>query len=520
MFNFKTLGFAFAYAWIFTVYLCFSPESISDSFLDSFSSFYIFSFATAALFLLLVAVFPNSFRLEVFFEKKLAWSVFCFTGAIFATIGTVWLTVAWVHGSLTIFDIAFIGLTTGLGQSALFLQWGTVFSSPSSENTMRDICVGFLIASLLVCLKTLFPPLFSMIFIALLPLASAYFLVTKFHLPREASGDGTDGIASEGKGGETEGTTREEIEHQSDRVAHDGIGAENGRIGRDGTGCASNFGQRTPDSQETYALLLRTCVGAFIIGIVMGVLRSFMSQGVSFDNLYAVSKVAAGIICCIVIYLQAKKARFEFNRIYRYIMLLMGIGLAILPFAPSSILPIVISRIGVSCFEAFMWVIVIGFVQCFQVRPFRSIGLNWASLTGGLCLGAVIGNALIGERLYEFIEPGDLALVLLFVLFLVLLFVLTERDLILLEGWGVFSTVQKRVQSDSENTSSLNMYHARQIVNDRAHEVAQQYNLSVREEEVLALLALGRSRSQIKSELYLSMGTVNTHISHIYSKMD
>lgn len=44
--------------------------------------------------------------------------------------------------------------------------------------------------------------------------------------------------------------------------------------------------------------------------------------------------------------------------------------------------------------------------------------------------------------------------------------------------------------------------------------------LSPRETEVLRLLAQGRSRSFIQSELYLSDGTVKTHIRHIYQKLD
>lgn len=49
--------------------------------------------------------------------------------------------------------------------------------------------------------------------------------------------------------------------------------------------------------------------------------------------------------------------------------------------------------------------------------------------------------------------------------------------------------------------------------------VAGQYGLSSREFEVLALLAQGRSRAHIRETLYISKGTVDSHIHHIYSKM-
>lgn len=50
--------------------------------------------------------------------------------------------------------------------------------------------------------------------------------------------------------------------------------------------------------------------------------------------------------------------------------------------------------------------------------------------------------------------------------------------------------------------------------------MAAQRGLSPRETEVLYLLAQGRSRTFIQSELYLSDGTVKTHIRHIYQKLD
>lgn len=50
--------------------------------------------------------------------------------------------------------------------------------------------------------------------------------------------------------------------------------------------------------------------------------------------------------------------------------------------------------------------------------------------------------------------------------------------------------------------------------------VAESHGLSPRETEVLCLLAQGRSRTFIQSELFLSDGTVKTHIRHIYQKLD
>ena len=49
---------------------------------------------------------------------------------------------------------------------------------------------------------------------------------------------------------------------------------------------------------------------------------------------------------------------------------------------------------------------------------------------------------------------------------------------------------------------------------------AKRYHLTPREEEVLELMMRGRSRAFIREALFISKGTVDTHINHIYKKAD
>jgi LuxR family transcriptional regulator, maltose regulon positive regulatory protein len=44
--------------------------------------------------------------------------------------------------------------------------------------------------------------------------------------------------------------------------------------------------------------------------------------------------------------------------------------------------------------------------------------------------------------------------------------------------------------------------------------------LTERETEVLRLLASGKSNRRISSELFVSVGTVKTHVNHLYRKLD
>ena len=54
---------------------------------------------------------------------------------------------------------------------------------------------------------------------------------------------------------------------------------------------------------------------------------------------------------------------------------------------------------------------------------------------------------------------------------------------------------------------------------DRCEDAAKRYELSAREAEVLPFLVQGRSRAFIRETLFISKGTVDTHVAHIYSKM-
>jgi len=55
---------------------------------------------------------------------------------------------------------------------------------------------------------------------------------------------------------------------------------------------------------------------------------------------------------------------------------------------------------------------------------------------------------------------------------------------------------------------------------ERIREVAEQYNLTKRERELVELIYQGKSNKDIAEELFLSESTVKTHIYNIFRKMD
>ena len=58
------------------------------------------------------------------------------------------------------------------------------------------------------------------------------------------------------------------------------------------------------------------------------------------------------------------------------------------------------------------------------------------------------------------------------------------------------------------------------VVLERATRFAQSYGLTNRETEVLGYLARGRTLPYIADALFVTTGTVKTHTTHIYRKLD
>ena len=57
------------------------------------------------------------------------------------------------------------------------------------------------------------------------------------------------------------------------------------------------------------------------------------------------------------------------------------------------------------------------------------------------------------------------------------------------------------------------------LISQRCDELADRYGLSLREREVFACMARGRTRAGIQEDLVLSGNTVKTHVAHIYAKL-
>lgn len=125
---------------------------------------------------------------------------------------------------------------------------------------------------------------------------------------------------------------------------------------------------------------------------------------------------------------------------------------------------------------------------------------------GASYLGCLAGT-FFGGVLVSFFSPGFRTLSLAALLCAVAIVV----ALLFIADEGVFARL---IDADEERPQAPRRFMLRVMA------VAQEYGLTPKETEVLTLAAKGRTTQRIREELGLSTGTVNTHLAHIYKKLD
>ncbi|MFR5091394.1 MAG: response regulator transcription factor [Adlercreutzia equolifaciens] len=115
-----------------------------------------------------------------------------------------------------------------------------------------------------------------------------------------------------------------------------------------------------------------------------------------------------------------------------------------------------------------------------------------------------------------------IALIATMAVLLSFLFVFRESDLIALteEPESEAESAEDRALASSSDVPLAASDNPRPRFQDRCLEVAAAFELSPKETEVMILFAKGRSAARIQEELFISKGTVSTHLRHIYQKMD
>ncbi|MBR2836588.1 MAG: helix-turn-helix transcriptional regulator [Coriobacteriales bacterium] len=203
-------------------------------------------------------------------------------------------------------------------------------------------------------------------------------------------------------------------------------------------------------------------------------------------------------VCMLILAFWILGSNFDYTTIYRFTLIMLAIGFAAAAFENQD--PVIIQ----ACFSASnVTIMALATTIICAFASFKQISGAWGYSI--LMLGWYI-TALTTRTILEYTGFSPDATTILFiamaVVVLLLLALAVSKEADLLFHW------KQICFADSETTFA-----------SRCQDLAQRYNLGERETGVLVLLAQGKTYAEISELLFIALGTVRAHASHIYEKL-
>ena len=393
------------------------------------------------------------------FEKLMERWAFRLLGPALTTVGTLLVASITLPGAPQVVLGVAGALFTGVGSGLIDLGYGELYRNVDPQKTTFEVPFAFFIAAALFPVVMALPSVVACVLCALLPTVSGWILFVnlKAWAPRLAVGM---------------------------RPVEIHLGKFSWKIG----------------------------VCACLIGLADGVVRAvFMEVNqTTVEGFYRYPIVWASVLTMVIIYGCVLFSReIGLRAVYKSVMLVMAVFFMLLPvFAGQSDIESTIALAGYGTFNVLIWVLLADIAFNFRFSSVMVFGIGWGMITLGVLLGSVAGEAVC--QLAPF-SPQTVSLIALLATLSILvsyMFVFRESDLIAL------TKIDEESDRAGEGAPPRRRFH------DRCTEVAEEYRLSPKETEIMILFAKGRSSARIQEELYLSRGTVTTHLRHIYQKMD
>ena len=269
-------------------------------------------------------------------------------------------------------------------------------------------------------------------------------------------------------------------------------------------------GPEQPLSRQTIALFAKALLGAVLIGMLMGFFdvvsgfKTYAVQDIFGAYLFLGGFVGVLAICLIAVFLHRDSIFFS----YRVSMLMLCLGCLSTPFmSDNNTYSSALIFGGYHCFVLVLCVVCIDVASSFRVSPARTIGLGFVALYGGETVGSLFAHSLEATGVSMF----DLTLVTLVAVSLLFI-----AHLFLFTGDGSRQNRHRRGQPDGHGARRARRDPGDPV--DPCALISERFALSPRETDVLPLLLEGRTISRIQETLFISAGTVSTHIRHIYQK--
>lgn len=252
--------------------------------------------------------------------------------------------------------------------------------------------------------------------------------------------------------------------------------------------------------------MARALASAGILGFTESCVQELfvdMSPVLGVDYYCLVLPVAALIATAIMgVTLFTPRDSSEYPFAYRVVLFTMALIYLLLPIVDRGTFFADVLALTAYCLVSMLvWIVLVRTESRYHLSPLVVFGFGWGLMTAGSLCGTWVGGFML-----SFIEMTPRLLSVI---------ALISTCLLLFAYFFLFNE-----RSVMELTSERGADGEVRPFRNRCEEVARQYKLSAKETEVMILVAKGRSTPRICEELDISQGTANTHLTHIYKKMD
>lgn len=230
------------------------------------------------------------------------------------------------------------------------------------------------------------------------------------------------------------------------------------------------------------------------------------SEAGFFSGLAMPSFLMEGLLVLVVIYgCKLVSPQTGLRLAYRVSMLAMALFATLVPvFGSLNRGTLCLMLVSHGAFIMLFWMILADISRVYRLSSFLVFGAGWGMMDLGMLVGVFATVFIRSGSISSAHMPTVIGLLSTFFILVAYMFMFKEKDIIDLD---------KEEEADEAAASAESYFQ------ERCASVAKSFGLTPREAEVMALFAKGRSSSRIQEDLYLSKGTVSTHLRHIYQKM-
>lgn len=261
-----------------------------------------------------------------------------------------------------------------------------------------------------------------------------------------------------------------------------------------------------PQGNTYVEFLIRSAVAAVLFGVVVG-LMNYTSQGGASagDNMtFALMFLGATEVPLLLLFAyfqfhsgdSVPKQRFAHMYLAAILVLFVSLLLANATQTHQELFS-VIGLAGYVCLKMAFWTLFASIVYASGVSAVTVFCVGEGCQAAGLFAGSLLSGVIPTATGYALVDSIAIG-----VLILTYIFVLNDRKVYAILYEPAPAVIDERARFQT-----------------RCEEIAAQYNLSKRETEVFMLVARGHSAARMAEDLYVSTGTVNSHIKSIYRKM-